>query len=39
MILMHDPVATQGLFGKETYVPCRMCNGAGRLYLTERKTT
>jgi len=26
-----------GLFGKESYVPCRMCNGAGRLYLTEEK--
>lgn len=31
-------VVPGGLFGKETYVPCRMCNGTGRLYLTERKT-
>jgi hypothetical protein len=23
-----------GIFGKEVYVPCRMCGGSGRLYLT-----
>jgi hypothetical protein len=25
-----------GLFGKESYVPCRMCDGAGRLYLKRK---
>ena len=25
-----------GLFGKEVYVKCRMCGGAGRLYLKEK---
>lgn len=26
-------VSPGGLFGKGGYVPCRMCNGSGRLYL------
>ena len=26
-----------GIFGKEVYIPCRMCNGSGRLYLTAQE--
>jgi len=28
--------AKSGLFGKETYVPCRMCGGTGRLHLASK---
>ena len=30
-------VVPGGLFGKECYVPCRMCAGTGRLYLTTKE--
>ena len=30
-------VVPGGLFGKECYVPCRMCAGTGRLYLRKGK--
>jgi hypothetical protein len=30
-------VTPEGLFGKGGYVPCRMCAGTGRLYLTAKE--
>ena len=30
-------VTPGGLFGKGGYVPCRMCAGTGRLYLTAKE--
>jgi len=31
-------VSPGGLFGKGGNVPCRMCGGTGRLYLTSKET-